>query len=168
MDNKVVTTVARALRAVGVPTVRFNFRGVGTSTGTYDAGNGETDDMVAAITWGANRWPNRPVIIAGFSFGAYVALKVAQRVPAALTITVAPPVQSFDFAPLRPPAAAWLLVQGDADEVVDSRAVLDWVETLDPRPGLVVMPGVGHFFHGRLNELREVVQNAALAVVRSS
>jgi alpha/beta superfamily hydrolase len=160
MDNKVVTTVARALHDTGIPTVRFNFRGVGASAGTFDQGVGETADADAVASWGAERWPGRSLVIAGFSFGAYVALRLAQqRVPRHL-ITIAPSLERFDGAGMAVPRCPWLVVQGDADEVVDPAAVINWVNGLDPKPRLVVLPGVSHFFHGRLRELRDAVVDA--------
>ncbi len=160
MDNKVATTVARALRDTGIPTVRFNFRGVGGSAGAYDQGIGETADADAVASWGARRWPGRDLVIAGFSFGAYVALRLAQqRLPRHL-ITVAPAVGMFDAFGMAVPPAPWLVVQGDADEVVDPTAVIEWVNGLDPKPRLVVLPGVGHYFHGALRELRDAVADA--------
>jgi alpha/beta superfamily hydrolase len=160
MENKVVTTVARALRDAGMPTLRFNFRGVGNSEGAFDGGIGETADAAAAAAWGAARWPERRPVLAGFSFGAYVALRLAQRLPAAHLITVAPPVTGFDFSGMTAPPCPWLVVQGDADEVVDPQSVIAWANRLEPRPRLVVLPQVGHFFHGRLQELRETVIDA--------
>jgi uncharacterized protein len=160
MDNKVVTTVARALQETGIPTLRFNFRGVGASAGVFDQGVGETADADAVASWGQARWPGRTLVIAGFSFGAYVALRLAQqRVPRHL-ITIAPAVERFDGFGITPPRCPWLVVQGDADDVVDPAAVINWVNGLDPKPRLVVLPGVGHFFHGRLRELRDAVINA--------
>jgi alpha/beta superfamily hydrolase len=162
MENKVVTTVARALRETGIPTLRFNFRGVGASEGAFDQGNGETADADAVASWGAERWPGRTLVVAGFSFGGYVALRLAQlreaqqREPR-LLITIAPAVQRFDANSTAAPRCPWLIVQGDADDVVDAAAVIDWAGNLDPKPQLVVMPGVGHFFHGRLQELRDTV-----------
>jgi hypothetical protein len=160
MENKVVTTVARALRAAGMPTLRFNFRGVGRSEGVFDAGLGETADAAVVASYGAARWPARSLVIAGFSFGAYVALRLAQQRPAQYLITVAPPLQRFDFSALRPPSCPWLVVQGEADEVVDPRSVIGWVAALEPRPQFLLMPGVGHFFHGNLHELRDAVSDA--------
>jgi alpha/beta superfamily hydrolase len=160
MDNKVVSTLAKAMRDVGIPSVRFNFRGVGASAGAFDEGRGETEDADAVANWGAARWPGRQLILAGFSFGAYVALRLAGRRPTSRLITIAPPVQRFDFSGLDAPTCPWLIVQGDADEVVDPRSVIDWVERLARKPQLIVMPGVGHFFHGRLNELRDAVVGA--------
>jgi alpha/beta superfamily hydrolase len=160
MDNKVVTTVARALHETGIPTLRFNFRGVGASAGAFDEGVGETADADAVASWGRERWPGRDLVIAGFSFGAYVAMRLAlQRVPRYL-ITIAPALQRFDAFGMAVPRAPWLVVQGDADDVVDPGAVINWVNGLDPKPRLVVLPGVGHFFHGRLHELRDAVVDA--------
>ena len=158
MDNKVVTTAARALQATGMPAVRFNFRGVGASAGSYDAGNGETADALAVIEWGCARWPGRPVLLAGFSFGAYVALRASQSLQVGRLITIAPPIGRFDFSPLTAPAAPWLIVQGDADEVVEPAAVLRWAKDLPGNAHLVLLPGVGHFFHGRLSELRDLIE----------
>jgi len=148
------------MHAVAIPSLRFNFRGVGGSPGVFDEGRGETDDADAVASWGALRWPGRQLILAGFSFGAYVALRLATRRPTSRLISIAPPVARFDFSGMSIPACPWLIVQGDADEVVDPRAVLDWVGGLNAEPQLIVMPGVGHFFHGRLNELRDAVVGA--------
>ena len=159
MNNKVVTTVARALRETGIPTLRFNYRGVGASAGAFDAGIGETQDADAVASWGARRWPGRTLVIAGFSFGGYVALRLAQQRIARQLITIAPAIESVG-ASIEIPRCPWLVVQGDADEVVDPAAVVQWVNGLDPAPRLVVLPGVGHFFHGRLQELRNAVVDA--------
>jgi uncharacterized protein len=162
MENKVVTTIARALRETGIPTVRFNFRGVGASDGAFDRGVGETADADAVAAWAADHWPGRSLVAAGFSFGGFVALRLAQlresqqREPR-LLITVAPAIQRFDADSSPSPRCPWLVVQGDADDVVDPAAVISWVNSLDPKPQLAVMPGVGHFFHGRLQELRDAV-----------
>jgi alpha/beta superfamily hydrolase len=161
MDNKVVTTVARALQDAGMPTLRFNFRGVGASDGAFDQGNGETADADAVASWGAERWPGRTLVIAGFSFGAYVALRLAQlrlpplRPPRQL-ITIAPAIQR-DWTAMAVPRCPWLVVQGGADEVVDPAEVNAWINGLEPTPRLVVLPGAGHFFHHRLHELRDIV-----------
>jgi alpha/beta superfamily hydrolase len=160
MDNKVVTTVARALHETGIPTLRFNFRGVGSSAGEFDQGVGETADADAVAAWGALRWPGRDLVLAGFSFGGYVALRLAQqRVPRHL-ITIAPALERFEAFGMGVPRCPWLVVQGDADDVVDPKAVINWVNGLVPKPRLVVLPGVGHFFHGRLRELRDAVVDA--------
>jgi uncharacterized protein len=157
MDNKVVTTVARALQDSGIPTLRFNFRGVGASDGVFDQGSGETADAEAVASWGAERWPGRSLVIAGFSFGAYVALRLAQLWPPRQLITVAPAIQRQGEAAMAVPNCPWLVVQGDADEIVDTAGVIAWINGLEPKPRLAVLAGAGHFFHHRLQELRDIV-----------
>jgi uncharacterized protein len=156
MNNKVVHTLARACNECSMPSVRFNYRGVGNSAGQYDNGNGETDDAMAVIAWATSRWPNRALYLAGFSFGGGVALRAAVRTDTARLITVAP-AAARSPAPLVLPACPWLLIQGDADDVIDPVMVLEWVNTLSIKPQVRVMAGAGHFFHGRLIELREWV-----------
>ena len=158
MDNKVVTTVARALNACGMPTIRFNFRGVGASAGRYDDGRGETDDAAAVAAWGARRFGTRAMLLAGFSFGAYVAMRLAQTLRPSRLILIAPPVGRFEFTPLAAPDCPWLIVQGDADDVVDPKAVRKWADTHRPLARLNMLTGVGHFFHGHLVELRNAIE----------
>jgi alpha/beta superfamily hydrolase len=160
MDNKVVTTIGRALRDNGIPTLRFNFRGVGASAGTFDRGVGETADADAAASWGTRRWPGRTLVIAGFSFGGYVAWRLALQRAARCLITVAPAIQLLEGSSSDVPPCPWFIVQGDSDDVVDPAAVAGWVNALNPKPRLVLLPGVGHFFHGHLQELRDAVGDA--------
>jgi uncharacterized protein len=157
MDNKVVTTISRALIAENIACIRFNFRGVGDSEGRYDDGRGETDDAAAVAQFGLRRWPGRSPTLAGFSFGSYVALRLAQRLPPQCLITVAPAVDRFDFAALEPPRCPWLLVQGDADDVVDPQAVRRFAAAHSKALRLAILPGVGHFFHGRLVDLGHAI-----------
>jgi len=156
MHNKVVHTLARALHEQGMPTLRFNFRGVGGSTGAYDDGRGESDDALAVIAWGRRRWPGAGLVLAGFSFGAAVALRAASAADAAQLITVAPAVARLGVA-LPRPDCPWLLVIGDADELVDCAEVRAWAGRFQPPPTLRVFAGGDHFFHGRLQELRAAV-----------
>ena len=114
-------------------------------------------DADAVASYGAARWPGRRLVLAGFSFGGYVALRLAlKRAPARL-ITIAPAIQRFDVAAAGVPDYPWLVVQGDADDVVDPQAVISWARNLVPPPRVAVLEGVGHFFHGHLHELREAV-----------
>ena len=155
MTNKVVHTLARLFNDVGYAAVRFNFRGVGASDGDFDEARGETDDALAVRAWAMQRWPALPVWLAGFSFGGHVALRAAnQALPAGL-VTAALPVQRFDTGELLQPSCPWFIAQGDQDELVDTDAVVAWVNDLEPGPELLVLNGVDHFFHGRLSELRE-------------
>ncbi len=158
MTNKVVHTLARACNECGVPSVRFNYRGVGSSAGTYDGGVGETDDALAVIEWARLRWPGVPLWLAGFSFGGGVALRAALRIHAARLITVAP-AAAREAPPAQLPACPWLLMQGDADEVIPANMVLEWVKGLPRQPEIRMFAGAGHFFHGRLIELREVTRD---------
>ena len=156
MSNKVVTTVARAFARLGADAVRFNFRGVGQSAGAYAGGVGERDDALAVVAWARERWPDRPLYLGGFSFGAAIAASVAARVAPAGLVTVAPPVERLreSFAP---PRCRWLLVHGEADDVVPVGPVLEWARALAVPPNIVLLPGVGHFFHGRLADLNKAV-----------
>jgi len=156
-DNKVVYTLARAFNELGARSFADLFRGVGHSTGAYANGVGETEDALAVLNWVRARRPHDALWLAGFSFGAGVALNSATRSPAAGLITVAPPVNLYDLRSLPTPRAPWLVVQGDADDVVPAADVKAWIETLSPRPALVVVPGADHFFHRRLNDLRTAV-----------
>lgn len=158
MDNKVVTTLARAATDVGCHAVRFNFRGVGASTGTYDEGRGEAEDARAVFKWAAEQWPARPPALAGFSFGAWVAIRLAFGVSPSHLLTVAPPVDRFAGTPDRAPHCPWWLIQGMADEVVDADRVIKWAEALATPPHIIRLPGVTHFFHGQLSVLRSLAR----------
>jgi alpha/beta superfamily hydrolase len=153
-----VHSVARALNDLGLPTLRFNYRGVGASEGHYADGLGETDDALAAADWLARRYPGAPLWLAGFSFGAVVAWRAASQRPVARLVSIAPPVERMAdvIAGLRP-ACPWLVVQGDADDVVACAGVRDYAARLVPPPELVVLPGVDHFFHGKLSLLKTVL-----------
>lgn len=160
MHNKVTYILARAFNELGAISLRFNFRGVGASAGEYADGVGETADALAAIDWLTARHPGLPLWLAGFSFGAYVALRAQSQRPVKRLVTVAPAVERFDTSAIVLPTIPWLLVQGDADEVVAPQTVFDWVAGLAKPPQLAVLKGAGHFFHGRLNELRQTVVDA--------
>ncbi|MGB0513566.1 MAG: alpha/beta hydrolase [Wenzhouxiangellaceae bacterium] len=163
MRNKVVTIIERSLRESGLRTVRFNFRGTGESEGAFDDGNGELDDLLAVVEWVRRVRPEDDLWLSGFSFGAWIALRAAQNLPARMLITIAPPVERYGFEELVSPNCPWLVVQGDEDDVVSPKAVIEWAEGLDPGPKLVVMEGSGHFFHRRLMDLRGLIKNAVQA-----
>lgn len=157
MDNKVVQTLARAFVQLGWRAVRFNFRGVGGSAGGWDEGRGEVDDALAVI--GQLRDPALPLALGGFSFGGYVATQAAARLPegarARRLVLIAPAARNF---PLAPVPQDTIVIHGDADDVVPLAAVLDWA-----RPQVLpvtVVPGTGHFFHGQLALLRQLIVGA--------
>ncbi|MDF2445024.1 MAG: hypothetical protein K0S46_260 [Moraxellaceae bacterium] len=157
MGNKVVTTLARVWRDAGMATLRFNFRGVGASAGLHADGVGEIDDLLAVLQWLHKEQDVNTVSLGGFSFGAWVAAAAAARLPAGLSlrqlVLVAPPVQYPGFAGLEVPAAT-IVLQGDADDVVDPAMVGDWADSRRLSPEVVRFAGVGHFFHGRLSQLK--------------
>jgi len=157
MTNKVVHMLAKAFNELGATAVRFNYRGVGASEGNYDDGNGETLDALAAMAWAQQRWPAAQLWLGGFSFGGAVAIKAAAQVPVQRLVTVAPAIKRVTMDVASRPQTAWLVVQGDHDELVDVADTQAWAASLQPPPELVVLPGVDHFFHGRLNDLREIV-----------
>jgi alpha/beta superfamily hydrolase len=164
MHNKVVTMVERSLRESGVDTVIFNFRSVGRSEGTFDHGNGESDDLATVVAWARRVRPGAALWLAGFSFGSYVTLRNAVRLGADALVSIAPPAagRGWDFGPIELPSCRWLVVMGDADEIVEPQAVYDWVDSLpeDKRPQLVKMDDTSHFFHRRLMDLRGVIRHA--------
>ena len=160
MHNKVVTMAARALREVGATTLRFNFRGVGQSEGRFDDGVGELDDLRAVAAWARANHPDKILWLAGFSFGAYVSLRLAVELRAAALVSIAPPVgRSWDFSAIEVPTAPWLVIQGEADEIVDPQAVFAWLATLPRQPRLVRMPDTSHFFHRKLIDLRGALKH---------
>ncbi len=159
MRNKVVTIMDRALRELGLATVRFNYRGVGESEGTFDDGDGETQDLLRVVEWVRSVRPEADLWLGGFSFGAYITVKAAQDLPVRQLISIAPPVERYGFNEFLPPNCPWLVVQGDEDDVVSPEAVQDWVHGLDAKPNLVIMEGTGHFFHRRLMDLRGLIKN---------
>lgn len=162
MTNKVVTTIAKALFNLGIHTIRFNFRGVGNSAGQFDHGRGELADLLAVITWAQQNEAPQKIWLAGFSFGAYIAIKAATQCPSPIDalITVAPPIDHFPLPNLPPILCPWILLQGEQDDVVSPTAVFAWAKTCHPQPTILRFPQAGHFFHGQLIELREQLEAA--------
>ena len=159
MHNKVVTIVERAMRELGLRTVRFNFRGVGASEGSFDDGYGETDDLFAVVEWVRRTRPDDELWLGGFSFGSYVATRAALNLKLGQLISIAPPVDRYEFGNLPRPECPWLMVQGDEDDVVSIDAVRLYADRIEPPPDLVVMHQAGHFFHRRLMDLRGLLKN---------
>lgn len=153
LHNKVVHMLARAFAGLGVANLRFNFRGVGASAGAFAHGDGETEDALAAVEWLRTQRPHDAIWLAGFSFGAYVALRAARAAGVAGLVTVAPAVHLYDVSDLELPDCPWLLVQGEADEVVPIAVIRSWIASLRRPPQTRFLPEVGHFFHRRLPEL---------------
>lgn len=161
LDNKVVYTLARSFHDLGMPTIRFNFRGVGKSAGSYADGLGETEDTLAAVAAGREKWPGAALWLAGFSFGGAVAIRAAAESAPARLVCVAPAIKRVALDDVRVPDCPWLIVQGEADELVNYQEVLEWIAPLANPPQMALLPGVEHFFHGRLHELRDAVTRFA-------
>lgn len=158
MTNKVVHTLARAFNLSGHVAVRFNFRGVGDSDGAWDEGRGELQDLLSVVDWARARWPGAAPALAGFSFGAAMAVRASRAVNAGRLVLVAPPVGRILDADERVPAGLPLLVvQGARDELVDTDRVVTWADAQPPGVTLAVLPDADHFFHGQLVALRELL-----------
>ncbi len=170
MENKIVTTLAKTFAELDFAALRFNFRGVGASSGVFDHGNGEVEDMLAAVQHARDSFGHLPLILAGFSFGGYVAARAAQHIhpqPHKLVL-VAPAVGRF--APsaglstdpstrlrtgMPPVAPDTLVIHGEQDEVIPLSDALDWARP--QQLPVVVLPEAGHFFHGRLHQIKQIV-----------
>ena len=157
MHNKVAHTLARAFVRGGFSALRFNFRGTEASQGEYDRGYGELDDALAAMDWMRQKQPDMPMWLAGFSFGAAIAIRAAVVTTVDGLVSVAPAVYRFAQGLDDQPRCPWLIIQGDQDELVEVDETVEWVNSLEPGPELMVFEGAEHFFHGRLVELREAV-----------
>lgn len=157
LKNKIVHQLARTFNEMGAVSVRFNFRGVGASSGDYDDGVGELQDLLAVIAWSAAQWPDLPLWLGGFSFGGLIAVQAAASLHPARLVTVAPAVNYLHAGSVDTAGVDWLLIQGDADDVVPAAQVQAWVAGLAHPPVLTLLAGAGHFFHGRLNDLKSAV-----------
>lgn len=154
MTNKVVTTIVRAFKELGIASLRFNFRGVGQSAGAYDGGIGESEDMLALVQQWQAEQPELTFFFAGFSFGSYVAYRTAARYPHQMLITIAPPVHHYDYQEFMPAPTPWVIAQGDSDEVVPAHLVADFAQHQSPALTVIPFADTGHFFHGKLLELK--------------
>lgn len=165
MNNKVVHTIVKSFHDLGMTTIRFNYRGVGNSAGSYGNSAGETEDVLAVMQWVQLNFPDQPVCLAGFSFGAYVSLNAAVQQPVKLLVSIAPPVTHVGIHDLIP-ACPWIIVHGDLDELFPIQAVIDWVSAISPPPELIHIAGASHFFHGKLIELRNQLTKAVANILR--
>jgi alpha/beta superfamily hydrolase len=156
LDNKVAQTLAKTFLALGYAAVRFNFRGVGQSEGTFDDGDGEAADALAALRFAQGRFgateSELPIVLAGFSFGAFVQTKVAQSVAAQRLVLVGPAVRRLAATTVPDDT---IVIHGEQDEVVPLPEVLAWARPQELP--VVVFPGCGHFFHGRLLHLQRTI-----------
>ncbi len=183
--NKVTHTLARAHASVGLLSLRPNFRGVGGSAGEHDHGNGETEDLLTLIAWAFARWPLPPLCyLAGFSFGAYVAVRVARRLlgidpcPTPFLAVTLPLITLVGLphglalgsgtvyeTPELPLDQATLMIHGEADQVAPLARALDWARP-QTRP-VTVIPGADHFFHSKLTVVAALVRQALTGAANS-
>ncbi|MDR1229105.1 MAG: alpha/beta hydrolase [Azoarcus sp.] len=166
-SNKVVHTLARVFRDLGHVALRPNFRGVGASEGVHDHGAGESEDMLAVLDWARARWGDLPLILGGFSFGAYVQARLAVRLAASgmpprhlVLVGMAAGMVDTGGArqyetPAIPKGIPALIIHGEVDGTVPLANVLEWASPQELP--VVVLPGADHFFHGRLGSIRNIV-----------
>ena len=155
MTNKVVHILAKSFSELGAITVRFNFRGVGKSEGEYDHGIGEAEDLQALVAELKQWRPQAPLWLAGFSFGAYVTTRAQEVIKAEKLLLVAPPVSMYPFNEIAEINIPWTVIQGGQDEVIDASEVKKWIDERPNQPHLIWMDEASHFFHGKLNEVKE-------------
>ena len=162
MLNKVVSTLQRTARDAGYNTLRFNYRGVGQSAGSHDMGAGEVDDAESAAHWLRQRHSSQPLALMGFSFGGFVAAALGGRLEAAgvelqRLFMIAPAVMRLSEEFPLPQRCSLSVVQPDADEVVQPRLVYEWSDALQRPHELLKVAECGHFFHGKLTDLKDLV-----------
>ncbi|SNS17758.1 hypothetical protein SAMN06265795_101377 [Noviherbaspirillum humi] len=157
MDNKVAQTLARAFVALGYAAARMNFRGVGESAGVHDAGQGETDDMALLLDHMAQRYPDVPVALSGFSFGTFVQASLQKRLeeqgrPAERLIMVGSAARKW---PLPTVPSNSIVIHGEQDDTITLADALDWARPQDLP--VIVIPGADHFFHRRLHHIKNLI-----------
>jgi uncharacterized protein len=156
MDNKVVTTLMRTYRDLGIHVVRFNFRGVGKSSGEFDNAVGEYDDLIAVIQWVINEFPEFDLLLAGFSFGSSIAARASYHTPRLQHLClVAPPIERYEYDTGEIFSVPLCVIQGDQDERVHAQGVYDWVNRLKSPVHLMRYPEATHFFHGFLSQIKQ-------------
>ncbi|MGZ8866744.1 MAG: alpha/beta hydrolase [Thermoanaerobaculia bacterium] len=167
LHNKVVFRAARGLENANVATLRFNFRGVGQSTGTFDGGEGEQDDFLAAVAWVRRKLPDKKVIAGGFSFGSWVASRAGCEVPEVLALfLIGTPVNKYDFEYLRHCEKPMLFLHGTQDEHGDVAKLDKLVEQVRNAESVVVT-GADHFFTKQLEAVEETLRSWATELLES-
>lgn len=169
MDNKVVTTLMRTYRDLGIHALRFNFRGVGKSEGVFDNAVGELDDLKAVIAWAKASLPHLRLLLAGFSFGSSIAARASYEVEDLVHLTlVAPPVERYVYDRDGKFNVPVCVIQGDKDELVIAEGVYAWVSSLKSPAVLLRYPEAGHFFHGFLSTCKADLTQTLLAQIDHS
>lgn len=163
MNNKVVYSLYHAFAQRGYSCLRFNFRGVGRSQGTFSRGEGEMSDAASALDWLQGNNPDAPNCwIAGFSFGAWIGMQLLMRRPEISGfVSVAPPANMYDFSFLAPCPASGMIIHGDQDEIVPPESIEKLIDKLRQQKGITIdhrlVHGTNHFFHGAMDTLVDEV-----------
>lgn len=159
MHTKALYQAAKGLTRVGVAALRFNFRGVGASAGTFDAGPGEKDDFRAATTFAASRFPGLPIWAAGMSFGSWIAASAGATDPRiSLVLLVAPAVDRYDYTELAGAGKPVFIVHGEEDELIAAKDVRKFYGTLAEPKELVIIEDANHLFEGRTTLVGDAVE----------
>jgi uncharacterized protein len=167
MDNKVVTTLMRIYRDLGIHVIRFNFRGVGDSEGQFDNAIGELDDLMAVVHWAQQNFSERQLLLSGFSFGSSIAARASYSIRGVEHMTlVAPPVERYEYDRHGQFSCPVCVIQGDQDELVKAQGVYDWVAQLASPVQLIRYPDAGHFFHGYLSVLKTDLPRVLLTQIK--
>jgi hypothetical protein len=160
MHTKAVYQASKALARIGVAVLRFNFRGVGRSVGVFDAGPGEMDDFRSGLDFMAERYPNLPIWAAGFSFGSWIALRIgADDARVELLLGVAPPVDSYDFEPVKRSDKPKFIIHGERDELVPLKDIRRFYAELSEPKELAVIDAADHLFDGKTSEVGEAIED---------
>ena len=160
MHTKALYQAAKAMPRIGVAALRFNFRGVGRSTGTFDSGPGEKDDFRAALSFVEGRFPDVPVWAAGMSFGSWIALSVGAEDPrVSLLLAIAPPVDRYDFGALKTCMLPKFIVHGESDELISIREIRKFYAQIPEPKELVTIEDANHLFEGKTSMVGEAVED---------
>lgn len=166
MNNKVITTVAKACDELNMVTIRFNYRGVGNSDGVYDEAKGEIKDLLAVHSWAQERFHNAKYVLSGFSFGSYICCAGAMNINPKALITIAPAIVRQSYADVASYQGNWWLIQGGQDELTDANLVFKWFLEHRDDNKIIKIPEASHFFHGCLPKLQhEIVMNIGPSIV---
>ena len=160
MHTKALYQAAKAMPRIGVVALRFNFRGVGRSAGTFDAGAGEKDDFKAAIAFVSERYPDLPIWAAGMSFGSWIGMTAgAEDARVSLLLGIAPPVDRYDFEILKTSTLPKFIVHGEADELISIKDVRKFYSQIPEPKELVTIEDANHLFEGKTSMVGEAVED---------
>ena len=160
MHTKALYQAAKAMPRIGVAALRFNFRGVGRSAGTFDAGTGEKDDFKAAIAFASERYPDLPIWAAGMSFGSWIGMTTgAEDARVSLLLGIAPPVDRYDFEILKVSPLPKFIIHGEADELISIKDVRKFYSQIPEPKELVTIEDANHLFEGKTSMVGEAVED---------